>query len=82
LIPLAGGKHFRWWLRFNYLLSAALDSGVAIGVILIFFCLQFPRGGVTLNWWGNTVWQNTADSNGVPFMTLAEGQTFGPVLAS
>jgi len=75
-------KHFRWWLRFNYLLSAALDSGVAIGVILIFFCLQFPRGGVTLNWWGNTVWQNTADSNGVPFMTLAEGQTFGPVLAS
>jgi len=71
-------RHFRWWLRYNYLLSAALDSGVAIGLIIIFFCLQLPNGGFNLNWWGNTVWQNTADSNGVTFLKLADGQTFGP----
>lgn len=45
--------HFRWWMRYNYILSAALDAGVAIGVIVIFFTLQYPKGGVELNWWGN-----------------------------
>lgn len=45
--------HFRWWMRYNYILSAALDAGVAIGVVVIFFCLQYPKGGIELNWWGN-----------------------------
>jgi OPT family oligopeptide transporter len=71
-------RYFRWWLRYNYILSGALDSGVGISLILIFFCLQFPRGGINLNWWGNTVWQNTADANGIPYIPLASGQTFGP----
>lgn len=46
--------HFRWWMRYNYILSAALDSGVAFGVLMIFFTLVLPRGGIQLNWWGNT----------------------------
>ncbi|KAL5518599.1 hypothetical protein ACEPAH_282 [Sanghuangporus vaninii] len=71
-------RHLRWWSRFNYILSAALDAGVAFALILIFFCLQYPKDGIELNWWGNTVWQNTADTNGTPLVTLAEGQTFGP----
>lgn len=70
--------HFRWWMRFNYILSAALDSGVAISLIVIFFALQLPKGGINLVWWGNTVWQNTADAMGAPFISLAPGQTFGP----
>lgn len=45
--------HFKWWMRYNYILSAALDAGVAISVIVIFFCLQFPKNGFELNWWGN-----------------------------
>ncbi|KAH9949440.1 OPT oligopeptide transporter [Amylocystis lapponica] len=68
--------HFRWWMRYNYILSAALDSGVAIGLVLIFFCLQFPKGGVSVNWWGNTVWQNTYDSLGVPMKVT--NTSFGP----
>jgi hypothetical protein len=46
--------HFRWWMRYNYILSAALDAGVALSVILVFFSVQFPKGGFTINWWGNT----------------------------
>ncbi|KAF9318873.1 hypothetical protein BG003_010390 [Podila horticola] len=43
---------YDWWSRFNYLTSAALDSGVAIAGLVIFFALQnnkidFP------SWWGN-----------------------------
>ncbi|OCH88594.1 OPT oligopeptide transporter [Obba rivulosa] len=69
--------HFRWWMRYNYILSAALDSGVAISIIFIFFCLEFPKGGVTLNWWGNTVWQKTFDAVGMPALLPPNG-TFGP----
>ncbi|EAU93222.2 glutathione transporter [Coprinopsis cinerea okayama7 len=70
--------HFRWWMRYNYILSAALDAGLGIGMIIVFFTLQMPKGGVQLNWWGNEVWLNTADANGVPLRTLAEGEIIGP----
>ncbi|EJC97675.1 OPT oligopeptide transporter [Fomitiporia mediterranea MF3/22] len=70
--------HFRWWMRYNYILSAALDSGVAISLIVIFFSLQLPKGGITLDWWGNTVWMKTLDAMGAPFFTLAPGEIFGP----
>ncbi|KAF7320173.1 OPT oligopeptide transporter [Mycena kentingensis (nom. inval.)] len=70
-------RHFRWWLRYNYILSAALDAGVAIALIIIFFALVYPNGGVTLEWWGNTVWQNTNDAMGVPWK-ISETGTFGP----
>lgn len=70
--------HFHWWMRYNYILAAALDAGVAIGILFIFFTLQLPKGGITLNWWGNTVWQNTADFLGTPLNVISPGQTFGP----
>ncbi|KAH8113799.1 OPT oligopeptide transporter [Phellopilus nigrolimitatus] len=70
--------HFRWWMRYNYILSAALDAGVAIALIVIFFSLQLPKGGITLEWWGNTVSSNTLDAMGAPLTTLAPGETFGP----
>lgn len=71
--------HFRWWMRYNYILSAALDSGVAIALIAIFFILQLPKGGINFNWWGNTVYMNTLDAVGVAFKQLAPpSTTFGP----
>ena len=70
--------HFRWWLRYNYLLSTGLDAGVIIGLIVIFVSLQMPKGGISVKWWGNSVWQNTADAQMVPLKVLALGQTFGP----
>jgi hypothetical protein len=65
-------------MQYNYILSAGLDSGVIVSAILIFFVLQLPKGGINLNWWGNTIGQNTADANGMPFLTLGQGETFGP----
>jgi OPT family oligopeptide transporter len=70
--------HFRWWMRYNYILAAGLDAGVAFGVLFIFFVLQLPNGGISLNWWGNTAWLNTADVLGTPLRVLPSGQTFGP----
>ncbi|KAI0076152.1 OPT oligopeptide transporter [Panus rudis PR-1116 ss-1] len=75
-------RYFSWWTKYNYVLSAALDSGVAISMILIFFCLQYPRNGsIGANsiqiWWGNKGYLENADGNSTPLRTLAEGQTFG-----
>ena len=64
-------------------LSAGLDAGYAVGLIIIFFCLQYPRNGtIGLNtiqaWWGNTVYINTGDFAGVPDKVVPDGGTFGP----
>lgn len=69
---------FMWWMRYNYILSTALDFGVAACSVLIFFTVVLPKGGFNLNWWGNTVYLNTADVMGLPLKALALGQTFGP----
>ncbi|KAH8833619.1 OPT oligopeptide transporter [Flagelloscypha sp. PMI_526] len=77
-------RHFSWWTKYNYTLSAALDSGVAIGVVLVYFCLQFPKNGTIgagsiLSWWGNTFYaEGTADGRGDPLIKLGDGEIFGP----
>ncbi|XP_050207944.1 oligopeptide transporter 4-like [Mercurialis annua] len=39
-----------WWQRYNYVLSAALDAGVAFMAVLIYLTLGL--GNVNLHWWG------------------------------
>ncbi|KAI0319314.1 OPT oligopeptide transporter [Amylostereum chailletii] len=76
-------RHFSWWAKYNYVLSAGLDSAFAIGTIIIFFCLQYPRNGTIgqhtiATWWGNKGAFDTVDGNALPLRPLAPGQTFGP----
>jgi hypothetical protein len=77
-------RHFAWWAKYNYVLSAALDSGLAISVIVIFFALQYPLNGTIganniMLWWGNTVYTKTADYLGTPIKSLGPDQAFfGP----
>lgn len=33
-------RNFAWWSKFNYITSAAMDSGTVISLIFIFFTLQ------------------------------------------
>jgi len=76
-------KHFAYWTKYNYVLSAALDAGTAVGLILVFFCLQYPLDGsigkqTVLKWWGNTVHMKTLDWKSTPLRSLSPGETFGP----
>ncbi|KAF8150467.1 OPT oligopeptide transporter protein-domain-containing protein [Mycena galopus ATCC 62051] len=67
-------KHFAWWSKFNYVTSAALDSGTVISLMVIFFTLQFPKhGNIEVNWWGNDVFTKTADYNRLPWKTVPAG---------
>ncbi|MCD7457465.1 oligopeptide transporter 4 [Datura stramonium] len=40
----------QWWQRYNYILSAALDAGVAFMAVLLYFSLGMENKGLT--WWG------------------------------
>ncbi|KAK8916565.1 Oligopeptide transporter 1 [Platanthera zijinensis] len=44
-------RHKTWWARHTYLMSAALDAGVAFMAILIFFALQ-SHNISGIHWWG------------------------------
>ncbi|KAI1374572.1 small oligopeptide transporter [Hypoxylon crocopeplum] len=71
-------RHFRWWSRLNYLTSAGLDLGLALGTLVIFFIftlneIEAPR------WWGNNVVSGTLDYQGKAVqVVLPPGETFGP----
>ncbi|CAI7641429.1 unnamed protein product [Penicillium pancosmium] len=70
-------KFFAWWTKYNYILAAALDTGLALSGIVIFFCISYP-GAVFPDWWGNTVYLNTADGQGVPYKAMPDVGYFGP----
>lgn len=40
----------RWWQRYNYVLSAALDAGAAFMGVFLYFTLGLT--GKSLSWWG------------------------------
>lgn len=69
-------KAAQWWKKYNYILSAGLDSGLAIGGIVIFFAIVYPGGSVS--WWGTEVYKKTNDYKSVPYKVLKTGQSFGP----
>lgn len=44
-------KYYKgWWKKYNYVLSAAMDAGVAFMAVAVYFCLQLPQADMT--WWG------------------------------
>lgn len=41
----------RWWQKYNYVLSAALDAGVAFMAVLLYFTVGMEEKNIS--WWGN-----------------------------
>lgn len=47
-------KHYQaWWEKYNFVLSGAMDAGVAFSSIIIFFAVQYHDKPI--DWWGNSV---------------------------
>lgn len=46
-----------WWKKYNMTLSAALDSGVAVGVVVVFFGVIYPGFNKGFSWWGTEVFK-------------------------
>ncbi|KAF2323885.1 hypothetical protein GH714_003695 [Hevea brasiliensis] len=43
--------HKKWWQRYNYILSAALDAGLAFMGVLLYFTLTMED--ISVSWWGS-----------------------------
>lgn len=65
----------KWFKKYNFVMGAGVESGVAIAVVIIFLCVQYPGG--KLSWWGNNVWKNTYDYDYKKYYTVKKGETFG-----
>lgn len=67
-----------WWLQYNYVVSAALDCGLIMSTLLIFFTLYLTEAN-HIEWWGNVGAMKTLDMATMAVKThVAPGETFGP----
>jgi OPT family oligopeptide transporter len=46
-----------WWTKYTMTLSAALDSGLAVGVVVVFFGIVWPGWMEGFRWWGTEVYK-------------------------
>lgn len=71
-------RYTGWWLQYNYVTSAALDCGLIICTLLIFFTLYLTSAN-TISWWGNDAAVQTLDHTFAAVkLRVAPGETFGP----
>lgn len=67
-----------WWFQYNYITSAALDCGLVVSTIIIFFTL-YLTGTEPPQWFGNVKVLETLDhAGGAVKKVVGEGQKFGP----
>ncbi|KAF2661214.1 OPT-domain-containing protein [Lophiostoma macrostomum CBS 122681] len=67
-----------WWKKYNMTLSAALDSGLAVGLVVIFFGIVFPGWMDGFKWWGTEVYKQGCDWRACSYKTAPDGDRFGP----
>ncbi|KAF5567781.1 hypothetical protein FPHYL_3066 [Fusarium phyllophilum] len=71
-------RHFRWWTRLNFLTSSALDLGLALATLSIFFAFTL-HGVDPPSWWGNNIVSSTMDVQGTAIQArVPDGERFGP----
>ena len=51
-----------WWTKYTMTLSAALDSGLAVGVVVVFFGIVWPGWMDGFKWWGTEVYKQVRRS--------------------
>jgi hypothetical protein len=71
-------RYTGWWLQYNYITSAALDCGLILSTMVIFFTLYLTSANPP-NWWGNFGAFNTSDWKHLAVSkSIANGTTIGP----
>lgn len=50
-------RHRKWWGKYNFVLSSALDCSVAIAGIVIFFAIFYTGAANKFSWWGTKVYK-------------------------
>ncbi|KAJ5152829.1 uncharacterized protein N7482_009307 [Penicillium canariense] len=66
-----------WWEKYAMTLSAALDSGLAFAVVVVFFAFIYPGWVDGFKWWGTEIYKQGCDWIACPYKHLEPGQKFG-----
>jgi OPT family small oligopeptide transporter len=66
-----------WWAKYTMTLSAALDSGLAFALMVVFFGFVYPGWMEGFKWWGTEVYKQGCDWQACPYKELAPGEKFG-----
>ncbi|KAI6247251.1 Glutathione transporter [Erysiphe necator] len=69
-------RYSRWWAKYTMTLSAALDSGMAFGLVVIFFGFVFTGISEKWSWWGTTIYKQGCDWAACSYRTLPPGGHF------
>lgn len=67
-----------WWAKYTMALSAALDSALACGIVIVFFAFVYPGWMDRFSWWGTEVYRRGCDWRACAYRTVPEGGHFGP----
>ncbi|KAK4226774.1 OPT oligopeptide transporter protein-domain-containing protein [Podospora fimiseda] len=68
-----------WWAKYTMTLSAALDSGLAFGIVVCFFGFVYPGFTKGFSWWGTEVYKEGCDWRACSWLSVDdEGGKFGP----
>jgi OPT family oligopeptide transporter len=67
-----------WWSKYTMTMSAALDSGLAFGIVVVFFGFIYPGFMDGFSWWGTEVYKQGCDWQACSYKTLGPGERFGP----
>ncbi len=66
-----------WWAKYTMTLSAALDSALASGIVVVFFTFIYPGWMDGFTWWGTEVYKQGCDWRACPYKTVPEHGRFG-----
>lgn len=67
-----------WWAKYSMTLSAALDSALASGIVVVFFAFIYPGVMDGFSWWGTEVYRQGCDWQACAYRNVPEGGRFGP----
>ncbi|EQB50734.1 OPT oligopeptide transporter [Colletotrichum gloeosporioides Cg-14] len=68
-------RYLAFWSKYNYVLSAALSTAIAIAAVVIFFAVSYH--GFEVNWWGNDS-EKGCEATACTRLKLPKGEYFGP----
>ena len=69
-------RYGAWWEKYNYLIEAGFDVGVAVSGIIQTLVFAFSNGGkgISINWWGNNV-----ATQGQDYLSYTQNATLLPI---
>lgn len=68
-------RYLALWAKYNYILSAAFSTAIALAAIIIFFAVEY--NGYGIDWWGNNA-NSGCESERCTLLKLPLNKYFGP----